>query len=153
MESRVSGRGYGAVVAGVVVLRWRRHFVGAIAVGVAFGCTNTTEQLSPVCPSVGGIPALAVIVRDAKSGARSPFYGVKVVARNSAYVDSAMRDSILSEAVQPHRSAIQLLAGHPGLYDLTVTASGYQATQTKVLTVKNSQCGALTDTIVVPLQR
>ena len=115
--------------------------------GLLARCTSDVTETPLNCAPVGGRPALAVILRDASNGAYSPFFDAKVVAYNTIHVDSAQRDTIRSIV------ALKLLPDKPGIYDLRVTASGYKTAQRKVFTVRSSECGGQTDTVLVTLQR
>jgi hypothetical protein len=90
---------------------------------------------------------LAVILRDGSTGVYSPFFDAKVVAYNTSHIDSVQQDTIGSKL------ALRLLRDKPGIYGIRVTSAGYTTHRTKVFTVRASECGGQTDTVVVTLKR
>jgi phage baseplate assembly protein W len=115
--------------------------------GLLSQCTSAPTEGLRNCAPVGNWPALAVILRDASTGVYSPFFEAKVVAYNTKHVDSTQKDTIRSKV------ALTLLRGEPGIYGMQVTAAGYTLHRSKVFTVKASECGGQTDTVVVTLKR
>ena len=128
----------------------RSHHAVLIAVGcctLLSQCTSAPTEGLRNCAPTGGRPALAVILRDASTGVHSPFFDAKVVAYNTEHVDSTQQDTIRSKV------ALTLLRDEPGIYGIRVTATGYNTHRSQVFTVRASECGGQTDTVVVNLKR
>lgn len=97
--------------------------------------------------------ALAVLLVDGGTGALAPFTNIKVIARNSAHIDSTAKVAI-AETDAPQTRALRLLWGRPGVYAVTVTAEGYRTWQSASFeTRSNLRCGSVTDTLVAVLSR
>ncbi len=130
--------------------RPRHHLLRPLAVacvGLLSQCTSTPTEGLRNCAPVGNRPALAVILRDGSTGVYSPFFDAKVVAYNTSHIDSVQQDTIGSKL------ALRLLQDKPGIYGIRVTAAGYTTRRTKVFTVRASECGGQTDTVIVTLKR
>lgn len=130
-----------------------RKILLVVSIASTAGCNSETPVESIVCPSTWS-PAMTIVLRDFTSGAQAPFTDVRVVARSSVFKDSVYVAAITAENVLAARSGVGLAMEHPGTYDITVTAAGYDAWQTNSFTtVNNLKCGYASDTIVARLKR
>lgn len=105
-----------------------------------------------ICPGAPR-PAISVIVRDDRTGARAPFSSVRVVARSITREDSSKRGMITREDVAQGRAYFPLMLP-AGTYAVIVSADGYRSLLVpRFNTVNHARCGAFTDTLIASLKR
>jgi hypothetical protein len=129
--------------------RARRVACGVVsfAAALAAACTDATS-LDDGYVCLGALsPAIAIKIHDARTGARAPFFDVRVVTRNGQRTDSAKRASILP--LDAGRERAQFFLRLPsGTYEITVVAEGYRTLVVPAFTtVQHDRCGSLTDTL------
>lgn len=150
---------------------WNHAFgITACALVVGGGaCAGERAPTEVVCPGAANLPIL-VILSDAQTGARWPFYNVTTRSTRNGLTRSYQADSITgmnalwSTSLVPPDSGVSKLStsiylvagdrGDPGTYAVEVTADGYRPWRTAAFnTPRNATCMAFMDTLNVQLTK
>lgn len=132
----------------LLALRSFTPFALALVSAALVGCDADYETLGPTCaPSYGA--AVAVVARDAQTGAVLPAAGTRGAVRDGAFVDSLVPVAMESPEVRT------LLAGgaRAGTYTITLERVGYRVWTREGVTVVRGVCGIVTVGLITDLER
>jgi hypothetical protein len=119
------------------------HVVSVLCLPYFAGCSSPTDTYECLNSAERSF-ALAVVLTDASTGAKAPFYHVKAVAVDGDFVDSTMVDSLRTATVPAAGYVLRMGSSRPGTYDIRVEADGYApwvATGVEVRVDKSDLCG------------
>ena len=119
------------------------HVVSVLGVPYLVGCSSPTDTYECLNSPERSF-AVAVTLTNAETGAKAPFYHVKMIASDGSFVDSMVVDSLRTSTVPAAGYVLRLGPSRPGTYDITVEAEGYApwiATGVEAKVDRSDVCG------------
>jgi len=119
------------------------HIASVLSLSYLAGCSSPTDTYECLTSAERSF-AVAVTLTEAGTGAKAPFYHVKMIASDGDFVDSIVVDSLRTSTVPAAGYVLRLGAFRPGTYDVKVEAEGHApwiATGIEAKADKSNVCG------------